>query len=369
VNEIVSDRYWVYFTAIIYWALVVCWLAIVIFYWRQYGRFKRIYPLLTTLLIVLMIDGTRTLIESLYFGARYTSQTGLMWPSLFPVLYRPYYVAIPKGINLVAALIIILVIVGRWFRSLEDEMRRRRVVEKFRSELLSLASHEMRTPLTSIRGYANTLLREFGNLSEETQKEFLEGIASESERLSHLVSDLLDMSQIDEGRLRIERRAVAPESICQDALAAATHPELKHEVRLDVAPDLPVVLADPARIHQVMANLVSNAIKFSPEGGEIVVGARRENDFVEFFVRDQGVGIAREEQTDLFSRFRRGANAHNGGTTGAGLGLYITKGIVDAHGGTIAVDTELGAGSTFRFTLPTIEGRVRAEEEAYRPTT
>jgi signal transduction histidine kinase len=291
-----------------------------------------------------------------------------MWPEIYKLLYQPYYVAIPKGINLVAALIIILVIVGRWFRSLEREMRQRQAVEKFRSELLSLASHEMRTPLTSIRGYANTLLRESGHLGEETQKEFLEGIASESERLSHLVSDLLDMSQIEEGRLRVERRAAAPEQICRDAVNGATHPELKHQLRSDVTPDLPVVLADPNRIQQALANLISNAIKFSPEGSEVIVGARRESDSVEFYVKDGGVGIPREEQAHLFDRFRRAANAHDAGTPGAGLGLYITRGIVEAHGGTISVDTELGTGSTFRFTLPTVEGKVRAEEEAYRPS-
>ena len=128
-NELTSDRYWIYFTAIIYWTLVVCWLAIIVFYFRQYGRFKRIYPLLTTLLIVLIIDGTRTLVESIYFGARYVSQEGLGWPSLYPLLDQPHFVAIPKGLNLIAALIIILVIVGRWFRSLEDEMQAQRLWE------------------------------------------------------------------------------------------------------------------------------------------------------------------------------------------------------------------------------------------------
>ena len=200
-----SDRYMMLVTAFIYWSLVVCWSAIIIFYARQYLRFKRIYPLLTTLLIVLFIDGTRTLIESIYFGARYTARTGIIPRYLYAVLDQPLLVAIPKTINLIAALIIIVVIVRRWFHSLEQEEKQRRSAEKFRSELISLASHEMRTPLTAIRGYASTLVREFGHLGEETQKEFLEGIASESERLSHLISDLLDMSQIEEGRLRLER--------------------------------------------------------------------------------------------------------------------------------------------------------------------
>jgi signal transduction histidine kinase len=362
VGDIGFDRYMTYLTAAIYWALVLCWLAIIAFYLRQYLRFKQIYPLLTTLLIVLFIDGTRTLIESVYFGARYTARTGLLPADLYTVLDQPYYVAIPKSINLIAALVIILVIVRNWFRNLEEEERRRRGVEQFRSELLSLASHEMRAPLTSIRGYANTLVREWGRLGEQTEREFLEGIASEAERLTHVVSDLLDMSQVDEGRLRIERKSVRPEKLCEEAVRALTHAGLTHELTIDVAEGMPEVLADPNRIHQAISNLLSNATKFSSEGSEIVVSAQRTNDHIEFAVRDEGVGIPRSERAKLFTRFHRAANAHTPDTPGAGLGLYIAKGIVEAHGGKIGVESELGTGSRFWFTLPTVAGRVREEE-------
>ncbi len=355
-----------YLTAFIYWTLAVCWLAIIVFYLRQYVRFKRIYPLLTTLLIVLFIDGTRTLIESVYFGARHTAKIGWLPAHLYDVLDQSYYVAIPKTINLVAALVIILVIVRNWFRNLEDEQQRRRSAEQFRAELLSLASHELRAPLTSIRGYANTLVREYGKLGEATQREFLEGIATESERLSHLVSDLLDMSQIDEGRLRVDVRAVSPQRLCEEAVATASHPGTSHHLKVTVDPDLPEVLADPTRIHQALSNLISNAVKFSPETSEITIGARRRNDHVEFYVADHGIGIPRGEQAKLFTRFHRATNAHGSDPSGAGLGLYITKGIVQAHGGRIGLESELGTGSTFHFTLPTVEGRVRAEGGASR---
>jgi signal transduction histidine kinase len=305
------DRYMAYLLAIIYWALIVCWVAIIIFYLRQYVRFKRIYPLLTTLLIVLFIDGSRTLIESIYFGTRYTARAGLLAPELSQLLDQPYYVAIPKTINLIAALVIILVIVRRWFSSLEQEQQHRQAAEQFRTELISLASHELRSPLTSIRGYAHTLVREFGHLGEETQKEFLEGIASEADRLGRLIADLLDMSQIDEGRLRLERRALRPDQVCEQAVHSAAHPGLKHTLRLEVAPGLPEVLADPERIHQALSNLLSNAVEFSPEGREIVVGARRTDDSVEFYVTDRGIGIPREEQANLFTRFHRAGNAQS----------------------------------------------------------
>jgi len=351
-----------YLAAIIYWALVVCWLAIIIFYLRQYIRFKRIYPLLTTLLIVLFIDGSRTLIESIYFGTWYTARTGLIAPALYELLAEPYYVVIPKSINLIAALVIIVVIVRQWFRNLEEEEQRRRAVEQFRAELILLASHELRSPLTSISGYANTLVREFGHLGEETQKEFLEGIASEADRLNHVVSELLEMSQIEEGRLRLHRVAVGAGELCEEAVRSATHLSLRHQLHLEVAPDLPEVLADPNRVHQALSNLLSNAIKFSPEGGEVTVGARSREDSVEFYVTDQGIGIPREEQSQLFTRFHRGANAHGPATPGAGLGLYITKGIIEAHGGRVGFQSELGRGSTFLFTLPTVASRMRAEE-------
>jgi len=361
------DQYMMVFTAIIYWALVICWGSIVIFYGRQYVRIKRLYPLIATLLVVLFIDGSRTLIESIYFGTRYSAGAGLFPPFLFDLLDRPQFVAIPKVINLFAALVIILVIVRSWFRNLEREQQQRAAMEKFQAELISLASHELKTPLTSIRGYAHTLVRESEHLGEATRREFLEAIASEADRLSHLISTLLDMSQIEEGRLRLARRAISPADLCEDARRTSSHPEFQHVLRTEAPADLPEVLADPDRIHQALTNLVSNAAKFSPEGSEIVVAAQRTDGYVEFSVTDHGVGIPREEQAKVFTRFHRGANAHDSETPGSGLGLYITKGVVEAHGGRIGFTSELGRGSRFHFTLPTVEGQRQVELAGTRP--
>ncbi len=121
------------------------------------------------------------------------------------------------------------------------------------------------------------------------------------------------------------------------------------------------MLADTDRIYQVFANLVGNAAKYSPEGSEIVLHAAPRDGFVEFSVLDQGVGIPREDQADLFTRFHRAANAHASDTPGTGLGLYIAKGLVEAHGGRIGCESELGRGTRFHFTLPVVEGRREAE--------
>ncbi len=352
------------FTAIVYWALVACWLFIIIFYARQYVRFKRVYPLVSTLLAVLFIDGARTLIENLYFGTRHTARAGLLSHSIYVFLDQPQYVMIPKTLNLIAALIIIAVLVRNWFDNLAREEQKRRRVERLRNELISLASHEIRSPLTTIGGYASTLLREGDGLSEATRKEFLEAIVSESDRLKRLVATLLDMSQIEEGRLPIHRKALNPAEMCEEAVRSATHPNLEHVLRLDAPPDLPQVFADPDRIHQVLTNLIANAIQFSPPGSEVVVGAAATNEHVRFFVKDHGVGIPREEQDKVFDRFHRAANADRVSGTGTGLGLYISKGIVEAHGGEIGFESELGRGSTFFFTLPTLIGRQRAESES-----
>ena len=355
-------------TALIYWALVVSWSAIAVFYGRQYLRLRRSHPVLTILLIVLFIDAARTLIESVYFGVRYSAQIGWLSAAVYHVLLQPYYVAIPKALNLIAALVIILVIVRRWFSSLEREEQRRRAAERLRSELIALASHELRAPLTSIGGYAQTLVREFDRLGPETQREFLQGIASEAERLEHLISDLLDTSQIDEGQLRIERRRVAPGQLCEAAVRTASHPHLRHVLQVDIAPGTPEVLADPGRIHQVLSNLLSNAVKFSPEGSTVTVRARPTEDHqVEFSVTDRGVGIPREEQGLVFSRFHRAANAHTPDTPGAGLGLYISKAIVDAHGGRMWFHSELGRGSTFFFSLPLAETQSQEERAGGQP--
>jgi signal transduction histidine kinase len=358
------DRYMAVFTAIIYWALAICWLSIILFYGRQYVRLRRPHPLIATLIIVLFIDGTRTFLETLYFGVRFSAKAHFVNAALADLLDLPYYVAIPKVINLFAALVIILVIVRNWFDNLEQEQRQREATEKLQAELISLASHELKTPLTSIRGYAHTLVREFGQLGEETQREFLQAISSEADRLSRLISTLLDVSQIDEGRLRVHRQSTSPSDLCEEAARTAAHPEFRHALRVDLADGLPDIFVDVERIHQVLTNLISNAAKFSPDGSEIVLAAAADDHAVRFSITDHGVGIPREEQSTLFTRFHRASNVQELDAPGSGLGLYIAKGIVEAHGGAISFTSELGRGSTFSFTIPIAASQPQVEVTA-----
>ncbi len=226
-------------------------------------------------------------------------------------------------------------------------------LEQVRREFVANVSHELRTPLTAIKGYAETL-RDGGLRDAARAAEFVEVIHRHAGRLAALIEDLLDLSSVEQGQARL---VLCPVSL-RDVVAQAetvTRPAAKergHAVTVDVPRDLPDVLADRDRLAQVLINLLDNAVKFTPEGGRIEVGARPSGGRVVVSVSDNGVGIPPEDIGRIFERFYRVDRSRDRRDGGTGLGLAISKHLTQAMGGTIEVDSRPGSGTTFRIFLP-----------------
>jgi len=251
----------------------------------------------------------------------------------------------------VADIIALSVENARLRKELEDT-RALEEANRLKAELISTLAHEMRTPLTSIKGYSTALLLEEITFDPESQQEFLKIIDEECDALQDLIHDLLESSVIDAGLLRLEPQPVRLPRLAQGVTDDIARRTEKYRFLLDFPEDFPIVDADPRRIEQVLRNLVDNAIKYSPEGGLVVVRGEVCEDEVVISVADQGVGIAPEYLNRLFEKFFRvewGLGRH---VVGSGLGLPIALTIVESHGGRIWAESQLGEGSTFYFTLP-----------------
>jgi PAS domain S-box-containing protein len=232
-----------------------------------------------------------------------------------------------------------------------------RVVEQMKSDFVSTVSQELRRPLTSIYGFAETLLRRDVAFAEEERRVFLGYIASESERLTEIVDRLLSVARLDTGDLQVNVVPTDVASVVSEVVSGAEQTtDDVHRFVLDVPEEPLHADADPERLRQVVAHLIENAIKFSPGGGTVTVAARRRNGAVEVRVSDEGVGIPPDERERIFRKFYRGV-ARGGAQMGAGtgLGLFIVQGLVEAMGGTISVDSTEGSGSTFAIELALAE--------------
>lgn len=228
-----------------------------------------------------------------------------------------------------------------------------RQAQEMQNVFISTISHELKTPVAIIKGYAGTLTREDANWNPETIKQGLEVIEDEADRLTALIESLLTASRLQAERtLQIERSDVRLDEVAARAVERFKTQSSKHTFVLDFPPDFPTVQGDEARLRQVIDNLLGNAIKYSPEGGNIEVGGVDRGNDVVVYVRDEGVGLTEADQERVFERFYRVDSALSRKTQGTGLGLYLAKAIVEAHGGTIGVDSQPGQGSTFYFTIP-----------------
>jgi two-component system, OmpR family, phosphate regulon sensor histidine kinase PhoR len=225
-------------------------------------------------------------------------------------------------------------------------------VEKTRRDFIANVSHELRTPLTSIRGYAETLL-DTEEMSGNNSKEFLQIIRRNAERMSRLTEDLLVLARVESGEEKLDLKPHSAQQLAGEAAASMQENARAAEMELavDPVPDV-VVIADAYAIHQVFSNLISNALRYAPAGKRVVVGAAEQDHRVEFFVRDFGPGIASEHLPRIFERFYRVDKARSRETGGTGLGLAIVKHIILNHGGTVRVESAVGHGSTFFFSLP-----------------
>lgn len=218
--------------------------------------------------------------------------------------------------------------------------------------IISALSHEMRTPLATIKGYATALLLDEITWDAQTQAEYLNVIVEESDRLSDIIADLLESSMIDAGLMYIERQPTRLDRLAQEVVEDVSRRPHQHRFLLHFPPDLPIIDADPSRLRRVLLNLVDNAVKYSPNGGLVVIRAEVSGDECVVSVADQGQGIAPEHLNRLFDRFFRVKFAAGQHVAGSGLGLPIARNIVEAHGGRIWAVSKLGEGSTFYFTLP-----------------
>jgi two-component system sensor histidine kinase KdpD len=236
-------------------------------------------------------------------------------------------------------------------------------VDRLRSELLANISHELRTPLASIKGFVSTLLRTDTKWSEEEQQDFLKTIDQETDRLTRLISDMLDISRIDAGALKLTRTKYTVSEILDLISSTLANIAKNHKLEVVVPSELPPVLVDEVRIGQVFTNLVENATKFSGSGSIITIGAQLSGDEIIVSVKDRGDGIPVELLGKLFDRLYQTTSAATGRKHGGtGLGLSICRGVIEAHGGRIWAESQIGKGSEFSFSLPVSKEKERDAE-------
>jgi PAS domain S-box-containing protein len=223
---------------------------------------------------------------------------------------------------------------------------------ELRLRFLAMISHELRTPLTSIKGFATTLLAEDVQWESDAQRDFLQTIDQEADKLSGMIDQILDLSSIEVGTLRINPRLLPLNDLMDAALPELQRIAADRELEIDLPDNSPLVNADPERIAQVLANLVSNATKYSRSQTRIGIMARDTGAQLRFSISDEGPGISPEDRPHIFEAFWRSGEDHMRHTKGAGLGLAICKGIVQGHGGRIWIEERAGPGTTVSFTLP-----------------
>ncbi|HEY82644.1 MAG TPA: hypothetical protein G4O01_05080 [Dehalococcoidia bacterium] len=368
-------------TSATYWLLIVMWAYILFFYIRRIGLKRVESRLLITLIAILAIDAFRTLFESFYFGAWYTSLAGLLPMGVHDFLSSPERWVIPKFLNVAAAALIIGILLRRWLpeeehereqqekhvRELTETIEKRKRAEeelvqaniqlkemdRIKSEFLATMSHELRTPLNSIIGFTGIMLQGIpGELNAEQRKQ-LSMVNNSAKHLLGLINDILDLSRIESGKMEISTERFKIQDVVSE-IAQSLSPMISQKglkIITEIPDETPEIYSDRKKVSQILLNLVHNAVKFTP-AGEVRIECKFDSDNLEVSVADTGIGIKKEAMKLLFEAFRQIDGTVQRRYQGAGLGLYLCQKLVTLLGGNIWVESEYGRGSKFTFTLP-----------------
>lgn len=240
-------------------------------------------------------------------------------------------------------------------RALEEELKKAKELDRMKTEFISIAAHQLRTPLSAVKWTLRMLIDgDLGLLNSEQQTFLMQGYQS-NERMIHLINDLLNVARIDEGRFNYEFTLVNLEDLIDGVISETSHLIKKKKLHFTYEkPEnrIPKIKVDVQKIRLAVQNLIDNAIKYTPSGGRVTIFLKNDNMKVEFKVRDSGIGIPESNVKRLFTKFYRSENAIRTQTEGSGLGLFIVKNIIEKHGGKVEVESEEGKGSTFSFYLP-----------------
>lgn len=260
---------------------------------------------------------------------------------------------------------------ARLFQEIQKKSRELEIASRHKSQFLANMSHELRTPLNSIIGFSEVLLEKMFGTINEKQEEYLDDILTSGKHLLNLINDILDLSKIEAGKMELELGSVDLHELLEGSLVVVKERALTHGIRLslDMSEDIGTLVADERKVKQVVFNLLSNAVKFTRDSGQVGIRAHRSDELAEIAVWDTGVGISPANQKRIFEEFQQVGQGLTGKPEGTGLGLTLSRKLVELHGGTIRVESVPGQGSTFTFTLPTADnvrrvGLTAGQEEA-----
>jgi signal transduction histidine kinase len=244
---------------------------------------------------------------------------------------------------------------GKWGHIIANvrDISHEREAEELKNTLLSVISHELKTPVSIIKGYAGTLAREDAHWDKPTFADGLTVIEEEADKLNNLINNLLDASRLQAGGLKLQFTDLDLPVLAKKAVEHFSSTTDKHTFQLNFPASFPAIQGDQERMSEVFTNLIGNAIKYSPDGGKITISGDFDKISITIHISDQGIGIPEAEQEAIFDRFHRVDSGLTRQTPGAGLGLYLAKSVIEAHGGSIRVESHAGKGSTFIFKLPT----------------